>query len=82
MTTIEIQLPDDVLTLSPHTPETLQLLAREALLVRLYEQGLVTTGWAAQALGISRRAFLQLLGQYGVSEYDDAVDVASEAAHG
>lgn len=45
------------------------VLAREILLaalVKWYEQGRVSAGWAAKAAGMSRSDFLQLLGSYGV----------------
>jgi predicted HTH domain antitoxin len=44
-------------------------LARELLLaalVKWYEQGRVSGGWAAQAAGVSRAEFLRILGEYGV----------------
>lgn len=82
MTIIHLDVPDDLLDLPNQTPERLRALAREALLVRLYDQGVITSGWAAQALGLSRREFLDLLGTYRVSEFDEQMDVAAEARHG
>lgn len=82
MTTVHLDLPNDILDLPNQTRESLRALAREALLVRLYDQGVITSGWAAQALGLSRREFLDLLGTYRVSEFDDQMDVAAEAGHG
>lgn len=64
-----------------YSTEEVRSLAREALAVKLYAQGSVSAGWAAQALGISRRAFLDLLGAYRVPEFDDQIDVAAEARH-
>ncbi len=34
---------------------------------RLYEEGKVSAGQAAKIAGLSKRAFIELLGQYGVS---------------
>lgn len=82
MTTVHLDLPNDILDLPDQTPESLRALAREALLVRLYDQGVITSGWAAHALGLSRREFLDLLGTYRVSEFDEHTDVAAEARHG
>lgn len=82
MTTVHLDLPDDILALPNQTPERLRALAREALIVRLYDQGVITSGWAAQALGLSRREFLDLLGAYRVSEFDESMDIAAEARHG
>lgn len=81
MAMLQIELPDDILFLPSQTEETLRMLAREALLVRLYDQGIVTSGWAAQALGISRREFLDVLGRYSVSEFDEPMNVSAEALH-
>ena len=71
--TLEIEYPDDVL--GSIDEEHLKTLAREALYVRLYEQGLLSSGRAAQLLGITRWDFLDLLGRYGVSYFDDALDL-------
>jgi hypothetical protein len=47
MATIQIELPDEVLNLPNQSEETLRTLAREALLVRLLRQRVITTRWAA-----------------------------------
>ena len=80
MTTVQIEIPDELLD-SRNTSE-IQHLAQEALLVRLYEPGEISSGWAAESLGISRREFLDLLSQYGVSSFDEDVDLAAEAHRG
>ena len=81
-TTVHLDLPDDILALPNQTSESLRALARESLIVRLYDQGVITSGWAAQTLGLSRREFLDLLCAYRVSEFDESMDVAAEARHG
>ncbi|NCC37771.1 MAG: UPF0175 family protein [Chloroflexia bacterium] len=53
-------------------------LAREALLVRLYDIGEVSSGKAAALLGISRQAFLELLNQYGVSVVNAPTDLEAD----
>ena len=58
MTSVQLELPNDILDLPDQTEASLRALAREALIVRLYDQGVVTSGWAAQALGMVRREFL------------------------
>ncbi len=55
---------------------------REAAVVKLYDLGRISSGKAARVLGISRRAFLDVLGRYGVSEFDDTIDVGAEARIG
>ena len=72
MRILEIEYPDDLLSGidEPH----LRTLAREALYAKLYEQGIISSGRAAELLGITRWDFLDLLGHYGVSYFDDAID--------
>jgi predicted HTH domain antitoxin len=79
MTTIQIEYPEDLLAQTEQTREGLATLAREALLVRLYDLGKLSSGKAAELLGLSRREFLDVLGKYSVSEFDDSQDVAAEA---
>ncbi len=81
MTTVQLDLPNDLFDLPNQTTESLRVLAREALLVRLYDQGVISSGWAAQTLGVSRYAFLDLLGTYRVSEFEEPMDVADEAQY-
>jgi predicted HTH domain antitoxin len=77
MRTVQIEYPDDVL--AGIDEEHLQTLAREAVFVRLYEQGLLSSGRAAHLLGMSRWEFLDLLGRYGVSLFDDVGDLEDDA---
>lgn len=77
---LSVQLPEDVAANLEQS--ALEALAREALLIRLYDLGVVSSGSAAHALGISRREFLDLLGRYGVSAFDETVDLDREASRG
>ena len=69
MKALQIELPDELLAAVGE--DKARSLALEALLVRLYDLGQVSSGCAAELLGISRRAFLDLLGSYGVSEFGE-----------
>jgi predicted HTH domain antitoxin len=71
-----IEYPDDVLNTIDE--EQLSELAREAFYVKLYEQGLLSSGRAANLLGMPRSEFLDLLGRYGVSFFDESRDLAAE----
>lgn len=87
MTTLQIEYPEELLDQTEQSKEELESLAREALLVRLYDLGKLSFGKAAELLSISRRQFLDLLGDYGVSSFDESQDEAAEAliaaeAHG
>ncbi len=79
MAVLQLELPDDLVA----TLNTIEVAAlREAAVVKLYDLGRISSGKAARALGISRLAFLEVLGRYGVSEFDDTMDVAAEARIG
>ena len=80
MQTLEVDIPDELLR--SRSKSELAALAQEALLIKLFQQGEISSGYAAQALGISRRAFLDLLGQYGVSMFAEDSDVGQEASLG
>ncbi len=80
MPTVQIDYPDELLP--DYDTTMLAGLAREAFIVRLYALGEVSSGWAASYLGLSRRAFLDVLTRYQVSLFDDATDVEAEAARG
>ena len=77
--TLNIPLPDDMRNALPISEEELAALALEALLLRLYERGDISSGKAAELLHISRREFLDLLGEHGITTFDDDVDFAAEA---
>jgi predicted HTH domain antitoxin len=60
-------------TLTLHLPDSLGLTAKEAtmlLATRLYEQGKLSLGQAAEMTGYSKRTFMELLGDYGVAVFD------------
>ncbi|NJM07048.1 UPF0175 family protein [Candidatus Gracilibacteria bacterium] len=78
MSSFQITYPPALLTVVQQSPEQLERLAREALLVRLYDLGELSSGKAAELLGITRREFLDLLGAYHVSIFDDDADIQAE----
>ena len=41
---------------------------------RLYETGKITSGQAAEMVGLSKRAFIELLGKYNVSVFGYTLD--------
>ena len=41
---------------------------------KMYEDGLVSAGQASKMAGLSKRAFIELLGKYGVSLFSQSVD--------
>lgn len=81
MTTLHLELPEDLARATGRPQGELERVALEALLSRLYAEGHVSSGNAGKVLGMSKAAFLELLGRYGVSTFDPSQDVASEVAH-
>ena len=72
-------------TLTLNIPDTLDLDHREiAMLVstRLYEQGRLSLGQAAEVAGLSKRTFAELLGKYDVSIFNfPASDLSKDVAN-
>ena len=72
-------------TLTLNIPDTVDLDNREiAMLVstRLYEQGRLSLGQAAEVAGLSKRAFAELLGKYEVSIFNfPASDLSKDVAN-
>ena len=77
MQTLYLEIPEALLGV--RSRDRLEALAQEALLVKHFQQGEISAGYAAEALGISRREFLDLLGHYGVTMFAEDTDVAMEA---
>ena len=59
MRTVKLNIPDSV--------ELKDFDLSMIIASRLYEEGKVSAGQAAKIAGLSKRAFIELLGQYGVS---------------
>lgn len=60
MKTLTVQVPDNL-----DEREAKMLLA-----AKLYEKGSLSLGQAAELAGYSKRTFMELLGNYGVSVFD------------
>ena len=60
-------------TITINIPDTVDLDDNEALMAiasRLYEMGKLSVGQAAELAGLSKRAFMEILGTYGVSVFN------------
>ena len=66
MQTIQINIPDFV----DVEPREITLI----LASRLYEEGKLFLGQAAELAGVSKRTFMELLGDYGVSVFNYDVE--------
>ena len=64
-------------TLTVKLPSTVELDERELLIMlasKLYEKGKLSLGQAAELAGFSKRAFVEILGSYGVSVFNYSAD--------
>lgn len=72
-------------TLVLNIPDTVDLDDNEALLAiasTLYEKGKLTLGQAAELVGISKQAFMEIVGTYGVSVFNyPASELDRDVAH-
>ena len=83
MSHVSLDLPDDVAAAVAGLPQgDLAQLARETLLVRVYSLGRISSGRCAEILGMSRRRFLDLAGEYGASVFEQPEDLKAEASRG
>lgn len=60
-------------TLMLNIPDTVDFDDKEALMAiasRLYEKGKLSLGQAAELVGLSKKAFMEILGSYGVSVFN------------
>lgn len=66
-------------------PDSLDMDANDvAMLVasKLYEQGKLSLGQAAEVAGLTKRTFIELLGRYGVSVFNyPPSDISSDSAN-
>jgi len=79
MSTVQIQIPEEVLISLKETSETLSQELVILAAVKLFELGRLSSGRAAQLAGMSRVAFLTCLGRYRVSPFSlTAEDLAND----
>ncbi len=74
MSTIQVEVPEEVLISLKETSQTLGCELRRAAAVKLYELGKLSSGRAAQLAGVSRVEFLVTLGRYQVSPFSLTTD--------
>ena len=78
MTTIQIDLPDEIALSMKEAPVELEREIRMAAAAKLYELGKLSSGRAAQLANVTRVSFLQALGRYGVAILDLAREDLAE----
>ena len=74
MRTIQLNIPDSI---DKNDSELAMIIAS-----KLYEDGTLSSGQAADLAGLSKRTFIELLGKYGVSIFSTSVeDLESDIAN-
>ncbi|MEI7978964.1 MAG: UPF0175 family protein [Bacteroidota bacterium] len=66
MRTIQLTIPDEI--------ELKEFDFTMIVATKLYEDGLLSAGQAAQMTGLSKRAFIEILGKYGVSLFSQSIE--------
>jgi len=69
MSTIQLEVPEEVLVSLKETPETISRELKILAAIKLFELGKLSSGRAAQLADLSKVEFLMLLGQYSVSPF-------------
>jgi predicted HTH domain antitoxin len=72
MKTLTLQIPDKV----DEKDVKMQLAAQ------LFEKGIMSSGQAAELVGISKREFIETVGQYGVSIFGESIEDLEEIING
>lgn len=69
---------DDLLDYYGDTPDTAERRVREALVLDLLRRHAVSTGRAAELLGIDRLAMMRLMSEHGIPVFDLAPEEFAE----
>jgi hypothetical protein len=69
MSTVKLDLEDDLLALLQKTNQPLEQAAREMIVLELYRRGVLPSGKAAEHLGMSRLAFIQYASDLGIAYF-------------
>ena len=66
MKTVQLKIPDN---LDINESDLAMIIAS-----KLYEDGKLSAGQAAELAGLTKRTFIELLGKYGVSVFSSSID--------
>jgi predicted HTH domain antitoxin len=69
MSTVSIDLEEDVVALLRQSNQPVEHAARELIVLELYRRGAISSGKAAQLLSMSRVEFIQYASRLGISYY-------------
>jgi predicted HTH domain antitoxin len=72
-------------TIQLHIPDSVDLRDYDFSMIiasKLYEEAKLSAGEAAEIVGLSKRAFIEMLGKYGVSVFSTSIsDLNSDIAN-
>jgi predicted HTH domain antitoxin len=74
MATIQVEVPDETFVSVRRSPEEVATEMKVSIAVHWYELGVISQGTAAAIAGMSRAAFIDALGTYGVSACEETVE--------
>ncbi|HEX6287985.1 MAG TPA: UPF0175 family protein [Herpetosiphonaceae bacterium] len=74
MSTITVQVDEDLAALLHASNQPIQQAARELMILELYRRGTVSSGKAAQMLGMARFEFIQHASRLGIAFFDMTED--------
>lgn len=74
MSAVTVQLDEDLVALLYSSNQSLQHTASELMVLELYRRGTISSGKAAQLLGMERVAFIQHASRLGIAFLDMTED--------
>lgn len=70
-------------TLTLNIPDSVdEIDVKMQLAAHLYEKGIMSSGQAAELVGISKREFLENIGKYGVSIFGETIEDLDQIING
>ena len=74
MTSVTVDLEDDLMALLRQSNRPADRVAREMIVLELYRRGAISSGKAAQSLGMSREEFIRHASELGIPYYEMTAD--------
>jgi predicted HTH domain antitoxin len=74
MSTISLDLEEDLVALLRQSNQPVERMAREFIVLELYRRGAISSGKAAQVLGMSRVEFIQYASRLGIPYFSMTED--------